>query len=310
MKKIVLLVTVLIGLSIFLHAQISFPTSNAIWNECVEINTIKYEMRYGLLGDTLINDTLYSKMYQFADTILSEEYIYSSGYIDGYIGAFRNEEQKVFFKPAYWSYSDILLYDFGAEVGDTVWHYVDNNLFIHDYYNIVSNSGESYSIITSITTENGRKIYQVDNASQYTYEWYEGIGSNSGVLRSLETAVPTDGNSYDYYLLCFKHNGNVEHLSNPICNVCFCPLFDVKENSYSELINIYPNPTKDILNIELPEDMKVKTMTIYSIDGKFIEEITYSFYSGQLDVSNLKAGSYTLNIETDKGSFNKLIIKK
>jgi hypothetical protein len=68
-------------------AQNYFPTSNAIWNESI----LNYNSYYGLLGDTLINDMNYSKLYQFSDTVLSIENIQK------YIGAIRNEGQKVFF---------------------------------------------------------------------------------------------------------------------------------------------------------------------------------------------------------------------
>ena len=52
-------------------AQDSFPTSNAIWNESIYVNGISRTMLYGLLGDTIINDILYSKLYQLSDTVLS-----------------------------------------------------------------------------------------------------------------------------------------------------------------------------------------------------------------------------------------------
>jgi len=103
-----------------------FPTSNAIWNESVE----RRSRYYGLLGDTIINEKLYSKLYQFSDTVL----LYDK--IKGCVGALRNEVQKVFFKPGYTPSPEILLYDFGAKVGDTVWHNAKMvyDEYYHDYY--------------------------------------------------------------------------------------------------------------------------------------------------------------------------------
>ena len=93
MKKLIIILFTI--LSISSYAQESFPTSNAIWNESVE----GHYSTYGLLGDTIINDVLYSKLYEFSDTLLSEVNI------KNYIGAFRNEGKKVWFKFAgYYGY--------------------------------------------------------------------------------------------------------------------------------------------------------------------------------------------------------------
>jgi hypothetical protein len=293
MKKTFIFIVSLIGLLAFVNAQNNFPTSNAIWNESVQ----EKNSYYGLLGDTTINDMLYSKLYQFSDTILSVENTHSL------IGYFRNEGQKVFFKSLYGGHADILLYDFGAEVGDTIWH----NAILYDYYHF--EFGNTYSIITSIETTNNRKIYFV-NGPVFHNIWYENIGSTMGVLRAITTSplyIPPDA----YMLNCFKHNNTVQYIDNPRCNKCFCTTNTISENSFSEIVTIFPNPTDHILNIEIPENIEVKSVTIYDIDGKLIKKYRMHAYRFiQIDVSILKPRSYILKIETDNNIFNKLLIKK
>jgi hypothetical protein len=116
MKKHIFILIIFITSKVF--GQTNFPDSNAIWNVNYinSVGTPTDEMLYGPKGDTLINDTLYSKLYTLSDTTLSDENLHD------YIGGFRQDSHKVWFKPAYWSYKDILLYDFSASVGDTVWH--------------------------------------------------------------------------------------------------------------------------------------------------------------------------------------------
>lgn len=117
MKKTIFIITLIIFAPRVI-CQNSFPYSNAIWNEnhLNSQGTMTAEKLYGLKGDTLINDTLYNKLYSLSDTTLDEENL------QNYIGGFRQVGQKVYFRPEYWAYKDILLYDFSASVGDTVWH--------------------------------------------------------------------------------------------------------------------------------------------------------------------------------------------
>ena len=89
-------------------SQENFPDSNAIWNvNIIGSNEIPTgEVLYGLKGDTIINDTLYRKLYLLKDTTLETK---SLNY---YLGGFRLENQMIFFKPKYWNFSDILLNPF------------------------------------------------------------------------------------------------------------------------------------------------------------------------------------------------------
>lgn len=72
--------------------------------------------------------------------------------------------------------------------------------------------------------------------------------------------------------------------------------------------NIYPNPTTDVLQIDYDvNEFQIKKLQLFSIDGKKIKEI---INTSTLDISFLNTGNYILKIETSKGNFSKLIIKK
>lgn len=71
---------------------------------------------------------------------------------------------------------------------------------------------------------------------------------------------------------------------------------------------IYPNPTTDVLQIDYDVNkFQIKKLQLFSIDGKKLKEISKT---SALDINFLNAGNYILKIETSKGSFSKLIIKK
>jgi len=298
MKKLLLILTMCIATNAF--AQTSFPTSNAIWNESIYKNGVKHEYLYGLLGDTIINDMLYSRLYEFSDTLLLVENI------RGYIGALRNEEQKVFFRPPYWEYPDILLYDFGASVGDTVWH----NAFMYGYGAIVPYYPDeflgtygAYSIIESITIdENYRKKYEVGGFGIFSEPnvWYEGIGSYMGILRSIQNDFLLNGDSYIYELNCFKHGCTIKYL-NSTCNKCFCSLqtgiSDKKVDS--EFIYIYPNPTNSEFRVQSSEfRVQSSEFKIFDIIGR-VQQIEYKIVNEELiiNISHLQSGIYFLKID-------------
>ena len=301
MKKILFLTGILVGFFAGANAQNSFPTSNAIWNES---ESGLYNTYHGLFGDTIIDGNVYHRLYILSDTLLIAENLQE------YLGGLRNEGEKVFFKPARWEEpDDILLYDFGASVGDTIWH---NAIIWSPFWleYVFPNEFGSYSVILSITIENNRKRYGVYCSAYWEpyYEWYEGIGSDRGVLRSVMTNYPVNEIGWGT-LNCFKHNDTVKYLNNPKCNKCFCKKVNITESSYSDFISIFPNPTNDILNIKIRDNINIKSISIYSIEGKQIEKNKYFFKSGQLNISKLTTGTYIINFETDKGNFNQIIIK-
>jgi hypothetical protein len=168
--------------------------------------------------------------------------------------------------------------------------------------------------VNSITIENNRKTYNVKSyrrfgsAGWYEKKWYEGVGSNEGVLLSLITSFSI-GHYQDCRLNCFKHNDTVKYFNNPYCNTCFCTANSITTYDFSGNIHIFPNPTQDMIYIEMPDNIAIKSISIYSLDGKLIKRNRYSFISTQLNIANLKSGSYILNIETDTGNYKQIIIK-
>ena len=70
-------------------------------------------------------------------------------------------------------------------------------------------------------------------------------------------------------------------------------------------VNIYPNPASDFLTIE--STLKVENVSVYDISGK---KINVAFTNNKVDVRNLPAGNYMINIETKEGKTTKKFIKK
>lgn len=79
--------------------------------------------------------------------------------------------------------------------------------------------------------------------------------------------------------------------------------------SSQEELSVFPNPVNDILVVNT--DLNIKEIRVYTLLGKEIALFKGAeIINKKKDVSNLKAGIYILNIETDNSVVSKKIIKR
>lgn len=81
----------------------------------------------------------------------------------------------------------------------------------------------------------------------------------------------------------------------------------VLENHSNIDVTLYPNPAKNVLNIENSEKSWVGT--VFSLNGNLVLTMNSSTRNNQIDVSNLPAGTYILHIKTSNKSITKRWIK-
>ncbi|WES97248.1 T9SS type A sorting domain-containing protein [Chryseobacterium arthrosphaerae] len=95
-------------------------------------------------------------------------------------------------------------------------------------------------------------------------------------------------------------------------------LLKLKENAYLNLktdeydftgtLKVYPNPASDILNII--SDSKISKVTVNSAEGKLLLSKRFDTVSAKLNIKDLPAGVYFVNITTGSKSSTQKIIKK
>lgn len=287
MKKSTLLL-VLIALTMQVSAQ-EFAPLGAIWHYTQ--GTINpYVTSYKTLesvADTAINGVACKKIVEierYIDTIqVTFQYMYSEN------------DSVFFFKDGGFH----LLYDFGAEAGDTI---------ILDYFMnlemIIDSTG------TIMVNDQERKIQYITSSNGLVFEFgdqiIEGIGSTSFMF-------PTTDGDLDGPLRCYEDENTGLYINpfhpNSGWNHENCEeiITDVKENSGSESILIYPNPVSGIIRIENIDPMT--NCRIVNVKGETLIKRNIS-ESNEFNLTALPKGIFFIELKNkDYMTVNKIIKK-
>jgi hypothetical protein len=77
----------------------------------------------------------------------------------------------------------------------------------------------------------------------------------------------------------------------------------------NDLLELYPNPSKEYVNYNLPLDFDLQKVTIYDTLGKIIKQFDNT-YSSRINVSELETGMYFVNFKGEINSITKKFIKE
>ena len=150
--------------------------------------------------------------------------------------------------------------------------------------------------------------YNIQNTNATTYVWKKDatvLPTQTTAILNIPNVAITDNGTYT----CTMTNECGTTITMPLyLNVTN---LGNEENTYLEnKIKIYPNPTKNILNIKLTENnnIKISQITITNLLGQtvFNEEKE----SKTIDVSKLATGIYHITIKTDQGNWSTKFIKE
>lgn len=71
-------------------------------------------------------------------------------------------------------------------------------------------------------------------------------------------------------------------------------------------IKLYPNPAKDWLTLEVPDHIQVNQVRIFNVSGSLVQE---NRRLKNIDISKLKKGVYFIELQSNKTSYRKRLIK-
>ena len=205
--------------------------------------------------------------------------------------------------PGVYVYDDTLGY--GPTTYD--WTYVDPIDPENFFSSILSGAQRLPNGNTLICDGDSGYFFELDTSNNIVWEYINPDSAN-GILTQGETSIANlvfraHKFSPDYPAFIGKDltPGIPIELEYDISS---CTSLSIADVMVSE-VTVYPNPTKDILNIDTAH--QVDKIDIYNILG---EIVLTDNKTSRIDVSNLSDGIYTLKIESNRNSIFKRIIKK
>ena len=147
-------------------------------------------------------------------------------------------------------------------------------------------AGQSVTLPQSISGEN------------YTYRWYKTLESFTGITAPAYYLNSVQNSDFDVYTceayFLKKYPDYLLEISFFREPVHLQDALGTKEISAS--VSLYPNPTKDYLNI-VTENNRLESALIYDLSGKLI----LTSHDHKIDVRAIPSGVYVIVIKTSKG---------
>ena len=160
--------------------------------------------------------------------------------------------------------------------------------FLEDYQVYVSPTGGS--AVANFTT------LLIDVNNELSTGSFRTIPVQAYAGQSVRFAFRNDGN--DQYVM-FLDNISVV-TSNLSTN-------DFIANKFT----VSPNPTKSVVNVSNFENINLKSISIVDLNGRTVQLQNFeNQITAQINIADLAAGMYLMNISSDQGSFVKKIVKE
>ncbi len=179
---------------------------------------------------------------------------------------------------------------------------------------LVLDSNTWYTIGCSYNTITGEVLWKTSPSAQSTglassALWVSGLLPNEidyvqGVIAANATATPpVPANNATSTILFDNYVSRAVATSNLLSNETFVPVNDV--------ISIYPNPAKDVLNIKSSGSADINTVQVVDLNGRQV--ISKSFNNvidAQINVNELSDGMYLINITSGETTITKKFLKQ
>ena len=249
-----------------------------------------------LCGDTLIADTLYSKLCQHGRR---ETYWYYSPppspdcqvgwyFYEEVAGLLREEGKQLYFRTS-WQ-EDTLLYDFDLEIGDTL-----PSTYLH-------NGAIQPMVVSQVDSiligQDWRKRFLLDEGLE-TY-LIEGVGSSNGLLSPVGWSWACS-NGLD----CFGLGDTAYYpTTGPGCDL---HLGVGPRSTPIERLTIRPNPTSDVLLVDIPRS--TERLVLVDAFGRMVRTASGPFLpNASLNVAGISPGTYFLIAEGGQRMLGKAVV--
>ena len=166
-----------------------------------------------------------------------------------------------------------------------------------------------FDVATFDACVGGTFDYDIQNTNATSYQWQKNnvnvIGQTTGIL-NLTNLQSTDAGSYT----CVMTN-ECGTTTTMVLQLTVSCLGTTTVASLEKAIKLYPNPTKNSLNIKLPENIEISVNNIKIANA--LRQIVLeqnSENTTSIDVSNLQTGIYIVSLQTNYGNWKGKFVKE
>lgn len=156
---------------------------------------------------------------------------------------------------------------------------------VASYNTLFGPSSETFMIGTSSTT---------NDVNAFT--WSEEMTCSSPSFANIYREIPA-GTKY----IAIKYTSNYQYYLF-VDNFTLDEATGIEEIT-ADNVNVYPNPTKDIVNVNAPA--QINNIEVYNIAGQKLSVYNVNNMTAQIDVTELANGIYFLKINTENGMVTK-----
>lgn len=285
-KKLLIYCFAFLPLLSFAQPLNSWPTQNAWWDILTydEYNQLIGGRTYHLDGDTAIQGMTYQKV----------SYFYGPGNPEDYAGAVRADSLDRVYTVPKDSASEVLLYDFRAQVGDTL-----HNVFFGLFGTPFGLTDMVVGNIDTIILQDGPHIemYLENQTAGYFGSVVDGIGSRPDFL--VPSYVP---NVSGYEELICMTNDSVAVIGNGNC------LLTAVKEPVEIPLDIYPNPTTGAISLAMASPERVEMTLLLDVRGSVLKR--WGHFPAHIDLEELPNGLYMLAVSGDGFRRTKKIVKR
>lgn len=295
MKNLLFIIMALMPASLIGQAVDHFINEDSKWNVVSVYYDEKRTTYYSFLGDTVIGDQTWLKLYSSWDTLFVLNLHYH--------GLIHSSDGIVLFQDV--NNNIRTLYNFNLGVGDSVFFNIPmmpQKIAINKIDSVQING--LYFKRFTFDEPIGINVFDALNEV-----WIEGIGSHHGLLfpcspRKFASEWP------DKLDLTCSFTEEIQYWDNPSYNGCYINIILDKEELSTNLYKVYPNPFKDYIIIENGNlNVDITTIDIYDIQGNIVYSERTPNTIHRIVLNNLPVGIYYVRLNKDGNITNKKIVK-
>lgn len=281
------------------HQWEDLPLENTAWvhfYQSLMVDSTYFQI--GIKGDTIVNGESYKKVFNCSHLGFP---------IEGEcFGGIRQDNDKYYFISLFSEY-DYIPWPLELNVlQNTEYIIYDFSLSECDRFPTVGDVDPEFVFLKEDMEINGnmKQVFWFDyndcetGTHNYDYHWIEGIGSNYGLLFSLQLGV---WNGSCYNLVEILQDGESVYLAPEFAEIDYT---STKE-AYGKKVSLYPNPTSGIVHIEGAEATEVQVFNTIGQCVKILQN------TSEVSLEGLQQGIYLLRVATAGGKvFSDKVVKE